>query len=154
MGGIFNPYDDTNLLALIAIIDGLCDSILEDTIAIREVTDAEPILSEFSNEITTDGTEQTVVTQESPAGILRPVCFKIDMTNHTAAETVKLRVYYRINPTGNMIKQIETTCAGAQDPNLININLEPNRFGFKVTIEKTAGNNRDYDYELFYEEAP
>ena len=152
---IHNPYDDTYLLSLIVIIDALCDAILEDTGAIREVTDSEAILTEVADTITTDGTEQTVYTEENPAGIFEPRCFKIDMTNQTAAETVDIRVYYRIIAGGNMILQSLTTFAGAQDPDLKLVSLEPNRYGIRITIQNTAlGTHRAYDWEVFYEEAP
>jgi len=151
---VHNPYDDTYLLSLIVIIDALCDAILEDTGAIREVTDSEAILTEVAGQITTDGSEQILYTEETPAGIFEPRCCKIDFTNHTAGETVVVRVSYRIAPGGNLILQSATTFAGAQDPDLINIELEPNRYGFGITIEKTAGDNKAYDWEVFYEEAP
>ena len=152
---VHNPYDDTYLLSLIVIIDALCDAILEDTGAIREVTDSEAILTEEAGQITTDGTEQTVYTAEAPAGIFDPRTFKIDMTNQTAAETVDIKVYYRIAVGGNMILQSDTTFAGAQDPDLKLISLEPNRYGIRITIQNTAvGVHRAYDWEVFYEEAP
>lgn len=151
---IHNPYDDTNLLILIAIIDAIVDAILEDTVAIREVTDSEAILSEIAGQITTDGNEQTVYTEENPAGIFDPRTFKIDMTNQTATETLVVKVYYRIAVGGGMVLQSSTTFAGAQDPDLINVDLEPNRYGIRVTIQLTAGTNRAYDWEVFYEEAP
>ena len=152
---VHNPYDDTYLLSLIVIIDALCDAILEDTDAIREVTDSEAILTEVAGQITTDGNEQVLYTEETPAGIFEPRTCKIDMTNQTAAETVDIRVYYRIIAGGNMILQSNTTFAGAQDPDLINIELEPNRYGIRITIQNTAvGVHRAYDWEVFYEEAP
>ena len=152
---IHNPYDDTALLALIAIIDGIVDEILEDTNAIREVTDSEAILTETSGSITTDGTEQNVYINLAPAGIHRPICFKIDMTNQTAAETVVLRTYYQIAPGGALVLQDTVTYAGVVSPELINIDLEPNRYGIAVTIQNTAiGTHRAYDWEVFYEEAP
>ena len=152
---IHNPYDDAALLVLIAIIDALCDAILEDTEAIREVTDSEAILTETGSTITTDGTEQTIYTEETPAGIFEPRILKIDFTNQTATETVDLRVYYRIIPGGNMILESLTTFAGAQDPDLKTISLDPNRYGVRVTIDNTAvGAHRAYDWEVFYEEAP
>ena len=153
---VHNPYDDTQLLILIAIIDALCDAILEDMGAIREVTDSEAILDEIAGQITTDGTEQILYTNESPAGIFEPRYCKIDFTNHTVTETVILRVYYRISGAAGAgrILQSATTFAGAQDPDLISISLEPNRYGIRVTIEKTAGTNRAYDWEVFYSEAP
>ena len=152
---IHNPYDDTALLVLIAIIDAIVDDILEDSIAIREVTDSEAILTEVAGQITTDGTEQTIYTEENPAGIFEPRCFKIDFTNQTAAETVVIKVYYRIAVGGNMILQSNTTFAGVQDPDLKLVDLEPNRYGIRITIEHTVGEtNRAYDWEVFYEEAP
>ncbi len=152
---VHNVYDDTYLLSLIVIIDALCDAILEDTVAIREVTDSEAILTEVAGQITTDGNEQTVYTEENPAGIFEPRCFKIDMTNQTAAETVDIKVYYRIGVGLNMILQSNTTFAGAQDPDLKLISLEPNRYGIRITIQNTAlGTHRAYDWEVFYEEAP
>lgn len=154
MGGICNPYDDTNLLVLIGIIDEIVDKIEEDTMAIREITDGEAILTETGGTITTDGTEQTVYVDESPAGIFEPRIFKLDFTNHTAAETVKVKTYYKIKSGGGYVKDSDTQYAGVQDPLLKNHHLEPTRFGVKVTIEKTAGNNKAYDWEVFYEEAP
>ena len=152
---VHNPYDDTYLLSLIVIIDALCHSILEDTDAIREVTDSEAILTEVTGTITTDGNEQTFYTEENPAGIFEPRCCKIDFTNQTATETVDIKVYYRIAPGGAMILQSNTTFAGAQDPDLINVGLEPNRYGIRITIQNTAvGVHRAYDWEVFYEEAP
>ncbi len=152
---VHNPYDDTYLLSLIVIIDALCDEILEDTVAIREVTDSEAILTETSGDILTDGTEQNVYINLAPAGVHRPICFKIDMTNQTAAETVVLRTYYQINPTGALVLQDTATYAGVTSPELINVDLEPNRYGVAITLQNTAiGTHRTYDWEVFYEEAP
>ena len=153
--GLQNPYDDTDLIALIVIIDALCDAILEDTGAIREVTDSEAILTETGGSITTDGTEQNVYMNVAPAGVFRPVCVKIDMTNQTATETVVLRTYYQINPAGALVLQDTVTYAGVVSPELINIDLEPNRYGVAVTIQRTViGVDRVYDWEVHYEEAP
>lgn len=149
--GLHNPA----AIDTLALEDSL-QAVQVDVDAIREVTDSEPILTEFNNEFTTDGTEQTVVTEESPAGILEPRCFKLDMTNHTAGETIVVREYYRISDGGGMLLESVTTQAGVLPSSrmILPVTLTPNRFGFRVTVEKTAGANRDYDYELFYEEAP
>lgn len=147
MPGVRNPSDLTALEAAIAAIE------LEVN-AIREVTDSEAILTEVGGQITTDGTEQTIYTEEAPAGIFRPVCAKVDFTNHTAGETVILRLYYRIAPGGAFVRQDATTFAGVPVDLLIHTDFEPNRYGIRFTIEKTAGANRAYDWEVFYEEAP
>ena len=155
--GITNTYDDAYLLALIAILDAICDSILEDTDAIREVTDAEPVLEETGGSIITDGTEQDIYINNAPAGVFRPVCVKIDFTNQTATETVVIKTYYRISPVAGsaLILQDTVTYAGVVSPELINIDLEPNRYGVWVSIQNTAvGVHRAYDWEVFYEVHP
>ena len=148
--GVHNPAA-IDTLALEASLQ----AVQVDVDAIREVTDSEAILTEVADTITTDGTEQILYTEENPAGIFEPRWCKIDFTNQTATETVVVRVYYRISPGGNLRLQSATTFAGAQDPDLIPISLEPNRYGIRITIQNTAvGVHRAYDWEVFYEEAP
>ena len=152
--GIDNPADLTALEAAVAALQVDVDAIELDVNAIREVTDSEAILTEVAGQITTDGTEQTVYTEENPSGIFRPICAKVDFTNHTAGETVVLRVYYRIALGGAFVRQDATTFAGVPADLLINTDFEPNRYGIRFTIEKTVGTNRAYDWDVFYEEAP
>ncbi len=154
MNGVHNPYDDTTLLANVAIIDAVVDATAEDVEAIRAVTDAEAILEETGGSLTTDGTEQDIYINNAPAGVFRPICVKIDFTNQTATETIVLKTYYRIADGGNLIQQDVVTYAGVPTVPLINIELEPNRFGIQVTMEKTAGTNRAYPWTAFYEVAP
>ena len=108
------------------------------------------ILTETGGTVTTDGTVQDIYINNAPAGVYSPKILKLDFTAHTAGETVVVRVWYRIESGGALIKQVETTYAGVQDPLLINIGLEDNRYGIQVTIEKTAGVNRAYDWEVVY----
>ena len=107
-------------------------------------------LTETGGTVTTDGTEQNVYINNAPAGVFEPKMVHIDFTNHTAGETVIVREYYRIKSGGGLIKNDEIQFAGVQDPLLKTVTLEPNRFGAKVTIEKTAGTNRAYDFEAVY----
>lgn len=121
-----------------------------DVTAIKSITDAEEVLTETGGTVTTDGTEQNVYIADAPSGIFNPICLKLDCTAHTAGETIVVRTYYRIKTGGNYIAQTATTHAAAIVPALLNIDLEPNRFGVKVTIEKTGGTNRAYDWEVIY----
>jgi len=107
-------------------------------------------LTETGGTLTTDGTEQNVYINNAPAGVYDPKIIQLDFTAHTAGETVVVREYYRIKSGGNMIKMDEATFPGVQDPLLKNIELEENRYGVQVTIQKTAGTNRAYDWEAFY----
>ena len=145
-GNVHNPAD-INTLALEASVQDLQDDVTD----IKATTDGLPVLSETGGTVTTDGTEQNVYINNTPLGIFRPVCVKIDFTNHTAGETVIVREYYRIKVAGNIILQDAVTYTGVPANPLISIDLDPNRFGIKITIEKTAGANRAYDWEAFYE---
>ncbi len=118
--------------------------------AISDLSDSLQVLTETGGTITTDGSEQTVYTNNAPAGLFTPVVFLIDFTNSTGGETVLVREYYRIKLGGNYIEYKETSYAGAQDPDLKIHSLFDNRYGIKITVEKTGGTNRDYDWEITY----
>lgn len=159
--GVNNPYDDTVLLALIADLDADIvllqadiDALEIDVDAIRAITDAEAVLEETGGTITADGTEQDVYINLDTEGVFRPICVKVDFSNHEATETIVLRTYYQINPTGGLVLQDAVTYVGVPTALLINIDLEPNRYGIWVSLEKTAGTNRNYDWEAFYEVSP
>ncbi len=163
-----NPYDDTALMAAIAdladtliliqaaliIIDNEVGQVHTVVDAIRVVTDATPVLTETGGTVTADGTEQSVYINNAPAGVYKPICVKVDFTNHTATETVVLRTYYRIAAGGGWLQDDEVEYVGIPTVPLINVELLPTRFGIRVTLEKTAGTNRDYLWEAFYEETP
>jgi len=147
--GICNPAA-IDTLALEASVQ----DVQADVDAIREVTDSEAILTETGGTITTDGTEQDVYIANAPAGVYEPRWFNINFTNHTATETVILRSYHRNIGGGAWVRDDNNTYVGVPTDLLIWIELHPSRFGCRVTIEKTAGTNRAYVWEVFYEEAP
>lgn len=107
-------------------------------------------LTETGGTITTNGTEQDVYINNAPSGVFAPRIVQIDFTNQTAAETVVVREYYRIKTGGGLVMLDEVAFAGVQDPLLRNIELKETRYGIKVTMEKTGGANKDYDYEAVY----
>ena len=107
-------------------------------------------LTETGGTITTGGALQTLYINNAPAGIFQPRKLLIDFTNHAIGDVMIIRTYYRLNATGLLIKQDEETIVGVQDPALITIYLEENRFGYEITIEKTVGANLTYDWEVIY----
>ena len=107
-------------------------------------------LTETGGTLTTDGTEQNLYINETPAGVFDPKIVQIDFTNQTATETVIIRESYRIKSGGGYIEKDAVTFAGVQTPLLKNVVLEENRFGVKVTMERTAGGAKDYDWEALY----
>lgn len=118
--------------------------------AVEAKLDAELVLTETGGTITTTGGEDTVYINDDPQGEYKPEKVVIDFTAQTAAETTVVRLYYRIREGGDYILKDTETFVGVQDPALIDIELEPNRFGIKVTIERTAGVAKDYDWEVHY----
>ncbi len=110
------------------------------------------VLAETGGTVTTTGpgTEDVVYINDDPQGEHRPEKVVIDFSDQTATETTVVRLYYRIKEGGGYIKKDEEAFAGVQDPELIDVELEPNRFGIKVTIERTAGVAKDYDWEVHY----
>jgi hypothetical protein len=110
-------------------------------------------LKETGGSVTTDGNEQIVYQNDAPVATWSPRCVKIDFTAHTATESITVKTYYRIVSAGGYILQdsVSWTLSVPLEP-LVNIGLEPNRWGIKVTIQKTAGTNRAYPWEALYEE--
>jgi len=164
--GVHNPADltgglaaiETNRIMLAVIQATTADSNADLEIVdanvdtIEAVTSALPTLSETGGTVTTDGTEQNVYVNATPLGVYNPICVKINCTAHTAGETIIIRTYYDIEPGGaGAIAEDILTFAGAIDPPMITVALDPNRYGVWVTIEKTAGANRAYIWEAFYE---
>lgn len=150
-----NIFDSSSVVAdrdgsVLERSEFLMDELATQAGNVTDLTAAILVLTETGGTITTDGTEQNVYINNAPAGIYAPKRIKIDFTNQTAAETVVVREYYRIKSGGNFILADEVSFAGVQDPQLKTVDLEENRYGIKVTMERTAGNAKDYDYEAVY----
>ena len=149
---VYNPYDDAALLVLIAAMQANVTSILALVTIIEAVTSALPTLSETGGTVTTDGTEQNVYINATPLGEYNPICVTINCTNQTAGETIVIRLYYDNAPGGaGLILVDELTFVGLIDPQMIVIDLDPNRYGVAVTIERTGGVARDYPWDVHYE---
>ena len=132
------------------------DNKITDTydLANAELTDIET-----GGTITTDGSEQVVWENNAPAGIFEPLIFKIDTTALTAVgpDSVTVRVYERIKSGGNLILAEPVDQAGnatvytnVQTNPLKAVVLNPNRFGVRVTIERTAGADHAYVWEVIH----
>ena len=126
------------------------EDIRSNVIIIKGLLSGIETLFETGDTLTTDGTEQNLYINNAPAGEHEPICVQIDFTNQTATETCVVRLYYRIRDGGGWIEDDEKEFAAAQDPALRDVALKPNRFGIRVTIEKTAGNNKDYEWGVHY----
>jgi hypothetical protein len=102
---------------------------------------------ESSGTLTTDGTEQTLVTVDAPARLIIPSMVLLDTTNNVDGDQVVVRSYYRIKSGGGYVVESSLTISGVQSPPLKTFSLNPSLYGFKVTVEKVSGANHDYDWE-------
>ena len=131
----------------------------QDTATIDDIyglVNATLILQETGGELTTDGTEQYLYVVSDPIGVFRPVCVFVDLGNMVGGDTVVFRTSYRIDPTGAMRLTDYASYTGidgglADSVQLIVIDLYPNRFGVQVTIQRTAGADKDYPWSVFEE---
>ena len=108
-------------------------------------------LTETGGTLTSSDGELNLYINNAPAGLFAPRGIFVDFTAHTGGETVKLKSYYRVTSDGGLILNTETEYAGAEDPPLVWLPLKENRYGIKVTLQKTAGAVRDYDWEAIYD---
>lgn len=80
----------------------------------------------------------------------------VDLTNMVAGDTVVIKVYRKIKSGGNYILESDdsvNTYSGAQSIPLKEIAGCPVRYGYKVTIQQTAGTNRVID-NIWFTAAP
>lgn len=111
---------------------------------------SEEELMETGGTVVLDGTEQDVYINDAPAGVFEPLVVKIDFTNQTAAESVTIREYYRNAAAGAMVLTDTLVVAGVIAVPEIIIDLTANRFGVRVTIERTAGGAISYPWAVFH----
>lgn len=135
------------LEASLAIVDAL-------VVAIKAKTDGLGILTSANVSITTDGTEQTAYINNAPSGPFEPVAVKINVTNHTASETITIKEYYRNASGGDWLLHDSRQYVGAISRDEITVKLDANRHGVKVTLKKDAGTNRAYVCENMYKVVP
>lgn len=122
--------------------------------AIKVKTDAMGILTQANTTVTTDGTEQTAYINNAPAGPFEPKHVKINVTAHTATETITIKEYYRNASGGAWLLHDSKQYVGAIAMDEITVKLDDNRYGVKVTIKKDAGTNRAYVCEAMYKVVP
>ena len=121
---------------------------------IFDLVNAVLTLTETGGTLTTDGTEQTVYQNATPAGVFKPMTLLIDTTNLALGDTIVIRTFYQIDPAGALIPSDEETIVGPPPPaqRLKEITLKPNRYGVEVTLEQTVGAvDVDFDWAIFAE---
>jgi len=141
-GGIFTLDEAfTQLPGLVDYVLIRSDYPYQRLLDIFNIINAILVTTETGGTLTTDGTEQTVYTNATPAGVFEPLSLLINCTNLALGETIVIRTFAQINPAGALIPEDEQTFAGPCDARyrLKEIVLKPNRFGYEVTLEQTGG---------------
>lgn len=106
-------------------------------------------LEEGNGTLTADGTQQTV-REYAGTGKLHAY---IDLTNMAGGDTTVIRQFMKIKDGGSYIKYGEETYSGAQSLPMLHIIMKPSKWGVKITLQQTAGTNRNYDWETLVEQA-
>ena len=113
-------------------------------------------LSSTGGTLTADGTEQTLYYDNEPLGVAHPISLIIDLDAMDEGDTIEIKIYHRLSDAGNL-KQLNYVAYTGADGGLSNgneaalIELYPNRHGYRITLNQTAGTNRDYPWEIFME---
>lgn len=101
--------------------------------------------------LTATGAEDTI-RELTGTTDLKLHCF-IDLTAMQAGDTIKVRQYMTIKSAGSPIKYAEEEYSGVQALPMLYVVTKPAKYGIKITLEQTAGTNRDYDWQTFTEQA-
>lgn len=127
--------------------------IIDDTFALAN---AQLTLLETGGTLTANGAEQILYINNAPLGNYRPVVAYVDLDNMAGGDTTVLRVYYRLIAGGALQLWDYNAYVGADGGlangmEMVSIDLGPARFGVQVTLEQSAGVNRDYVWSVFVE---
>lgn len=131
-------------------------SVATQAAQILDAVNAELVLQETGGTITADGNEQVLYIVNAPLGCFEPRTLLVDLDNMAGGDTTVIRVYYRIVAGGGLQLQDYQSYTGADGgltdgKKLIALSLHPNRFGFEITLQQTAGVMRAFTWEVFIE---
>jgi len=134
-----------------SIASGAVDATVDE---IHAEVSATLTLSVTGGSLTADGAEQNLYYDNEPLGVFAPVVLMLDLDNMQAGDTIVVKVYHRMSDAGGLQLFQYATWTGADGslPNSRKVDkvaLCPNRHGYRVTLQQTAGVNRAYPWELY-----
>jgi len=100
-----------------------------------------------STTLTADGTEQDCLNE---SGIGKYEGY-IDLTNMATGDAVTIKEYVKLKSGGSWRKYATNSYSDAQSEPAIHQVRKLAKHGIHVTLEQTAGVNRDYDYNFLKE---
>ena len=126
----------------------------------NDLLEAELTLQETGGTLTSTAAEQTLYINDAPVGCFEPRVLFCDLDNMAAGgDQVTFRTYYRIADGGAPLLQDVQIYTGV-DGGLLNsitlvvIDLYPNRFGVRVSLQRTGGADYDFPWEVLEEGGP
>jgi len=130
------------------------ESVVETADQIQAQMNASLVTQATGGSLTADGNEQTLYYDNEPLGVFCPITLVLDMDNMQAGDTIAVKIYHRMSDGGGLQLFRYKAWTGA-DGGLTNgekldtFELYPNRHGFRITLQQTAGTNRVYPWELY-----
>ena len=119
--------------------------------AISSTINSFPQEGRVADNPTATGAEDVLYIQNSPSAIIVGVAGTVSLENMVAGDEITLRLYTRIESGGALELVDEESYANAQDVDIVPVWLRtPNRFGWKITLEQTAGTYRVFPWEFYY----
>lgn len=73
----------------------------------------------------------------------------IDLSNMQAGDAVVIKEYVKLKSGGTYILYDSAEYSGVQAKPALHVVKLPAKYGVKVTLQQTAGTNREYDYNFF-----
>jgi hypothetical protein len=73
----------------------------------------------------------------------------IDLSALASGDTIIIRQYIKIAPTGSYVKYAEETYSGPLDLPLLYIVTKPCRYGILITVTQTGGESRTLPFQFF-----
>jgi hypothetical protein len=118
-----------NVTSLMAYIKGILDQLA----IIVPLISSELILTETSGTLLATGGVDTVVINNAPAALFKPLKVKLDLTNMAAGDNTVIQIFERLTNGGGLILMDTQTYNGAITVPGKTIDLNENRWGFQVT---------------------
>jgi hypothetical protein len=99
--------------------------------------------------VTTATTETDVVLDEVTGNPPRFLEGYIDLSPLASGDTIVIRQYMKITPTGTYKKYAEETFSGPVDPPMLYVMTKPGRYGIRITVTQTAGTSKTLEFQFF-----
>ena len=107
-----------------------------------------PLYERTDGTLPADGTEQ-IIYEVTPSVTITPDSITMSLANMVANDRTIIRMYAKMKSGGSYELIDSQVYTDDKTIPAINITGQPNRYGWKVTLEQTAGVDKNYDWERY-----